>query len=43
MKIKQILLTIVAYCGFIIIGLMLMMCAVFKRDKQTEDYIDEDW
>ena len=41
MKIKQILLTIAAYLGFIIIGLVL--CAAFKRDKQTEDYIDDDW
>ena len=43
MKIKQILLTIAAYLGFIIIGFMLMVCSAFKRDKQTEDYIDEDW
>lgn len=43
MRIKQIILNIVAYFGCIFIGFMLMVCSVFKRDKNTEDYIDEDW
>lgn len=43
MRIKQILLNIIAYIACLIIGMVLMVCDACKRDKETEDYIDENW